>query len=96
MIIISLGLKCRTIERVNSYRMNFSRTLIASLSKTLSTNEASPWALGQVNLRAWQRQASKAESTLADTHSVELLQQERTMLISRMDDLANAYIRYVT
>ena len=47
-------------------------------------------------VRAWQRQASKAESTLADTHSVELLQQERTMLISRMDDLANAYIRYVT
>ena len=47
-------------------------------------------------VRAWQRQASKAESTLADTHSVELLQQERTMLISPMDDLANAYIRYVT
>ncbi len=45
-------------------------------------------------VRAWQRQANKSETTLADTHSVERLQQERTKLISRMDDLSEAYDAY--
>ena len=47
-------------------------------------------------VRAWQRQANKSEATLADIHTVELLQQERTKLVSRMDDLSDVYVKYTT
>ena len=50
----------------------------------------------KIAARAWQKQANKSEATLADIHAVELLQQERTKLTSRMDDLLDAYIKYVT
>ena len=43
-------------------------------------------------VRAWRRQANKAESTLADSADVDLLQQERAKLESRMDDLTNSYL----
>ena len=43
-------------------------------------------------VRAWRRQANKAESALADSADVDLLQQERAKLESRMDDLTNSYL----
>ena len=39
-------------------------------------------------VRAWRKQANKAEAVLVDSNDVELLQQERTKLDSRMDDLS--------
>lgn len=50
----------------------------------------------KIAARTWQKQANKSEATLADIHTVEFLQQERTKLTSRMDDLSDAYIKYVT
>lgn len=43
---------------------------------------------------AWRKLANKPEAALTSSHE-ELLQQERTKLNSRMDDLSDAHISYV-
>ena len=47
-------------------------------------------------VRAWRKQGNKAEAVLVDSNDVELLQQERTKPDSRMDDLSDANIIYVS